>query len=195
MTGSCDDLLFEAFRYTADELSDAERSRFEERLATDQAAREAVAQTVQIAQAVAASPVDPVTPHPQSTLWSRRWAVIAALAACVCVALLVDHTDSPPAGSPTDADTPTVSDNTPHPAAGIAGRSGAAGDLVALWLRACGGADCDLLDGPTVAAPEPPLLAEADLTVPDWMLAAVSAERDELDGPGGAVSGSTVKEN
>ena len=53
-----EDLDLLAFRYIAGELTPAESEAFEQRLADDQAAREAVARAVDLAQAVASVPAD-----------------------------------------------------------------------------------------------------------------------------------------
>jgi anti-sigma factor RsiW len=50
-----DELDFLAFRYISDELSDDERAAFELRLVEDQAAREAVARSVELSQAMLAA--------------------------------------------------------------------------------------------------------------------------------------------
>lgn len=52
------DLAWAAFRYIADEMGIEEREDFDDRLARDQQAREAVAHAVQLAEAVAAVPVE-----------------------------------------------------------------------------------------------------------------------------------------
>jgi len=90
-----------AYQYVAGEFSHAERDSFEERLAIDQAAREAVAAAVELSSACraafAADSVRPAhvvsrrsTPSGQSTRQTaRRLAVLAAaLAACIAIAWL-----------------------------------------------------------------------------------------------------------
>ena len=54
-------LLWHAFRYIADELSADETEQFEARLADDQVAREAVARAVELSQAIATLPTEPVS--------------------------------------------------------------------------------------------------------------------------------------
>lgn len=91
-----DDLNWLAFRYIADEMSDDERSRFDARLADDLAAQQAVAQAVELTQAIALSEAlekpalsrEPVATTSQSQTWLRR-AVWMAAGASACLALVV----------------------------------------------------------------------------------------------------------
>src|SRR6185369_3058104 len=82
------DLDWLAFRYVSGELPADEAATFEELLAADQAAREAVASAVQVTQAVlAAIPAQVATPvvSPRRNTWRERaaWMVLGATAACV----------------------------------------------------------------------------------------------------------------
>lgn len=87
-----EELSWLAFRYVAGELTAAETEQFEEQLATDQAAREAVAHSVELYHAVAAAEAgvaaEPVTIAARArTTWSQRlvWISTGAAAAAVLV--------------------------------------------------------------------------------------------------------------
>src|SRR5687768_10629116 len=79
------DLDWLAFQYISDELPPDEALRFEERLETDQAAREAVAEAMLLLQAVAAG-AKIAGPAPRQRYWLQKagWAAIGA-AACLAV--------------------------------------------------------------------------------------------------------------
>jgi hypothetical protein len=81
------DLNWLAFCYVAGEASADEIEEFERRLAVDQAAREAVAQAVELCQAVASIPSQPQAAEPPTPA-RRRWELLAgwtALAAAVAL--------------------------------------------------------------------------------------------------------------
>jgi hypothetical protein len=90
MHENLEDLDLQAFRYIAGEMTAAEADSFEQRLADDQAACEAVARAVELAQAVATVPADviplptthhsPLTTHSSPHRWLRpaRWVAAAA---------------------------------------------------------------------------------------------------------------------
>ena len=86
------DLDWTAFCYAAGELSSEEVADFEQRLAEDQGAREALARAVELTQAVAAAetltPV--VTAGTERSLWGRRlaWMAIGAAASLLAAALI-----------------------------------------------------------------------------------------------------------
>src|SRR3954468_7171783 len=80
------DLLLLAVRYIAGELPDDELAAFESRLERDQAAREAVAQAVELAGAVAQLP--PATADVSSMPRPRRLPLrMAAVAAAACLVI------------------------------------------------------------------------------------------------------------
>jgi len=86
-----DALEWLAFRYVANELEGVERDSFEERLAVDQAAREAVARSVlhtqALSRALAEADLAPVAPAPHGYTSPRRWAL--GLASCLALGLIV----------------------------------------------------------------------------------------------------------
>jgi hypothetical protein len=82
-------LAWLAYRYVADELSADEASDFEERLAVDQSAREAVAEVVRLSAAVQALPSEAFYDRELApSLWRQRacWAALGA-AACLLLTL------------------------------------------------------------------------------------------------------------
>lgn len=85
-----DELAWLAFQYVAGDFSPAGAEQFEERLATDQAAREAVAEAVELLHAVrAAEASEPVVAvAARQTIWSQKlvWISTGAAAAVALVA-------------------------------------------------------------------------------------------------------------
>lgn len=89
-----EDLEWTAFQYIANELPEADAAAFEQRLADDQAAREAVARCVELTHSVVALE-EARSPEVASVLAAsrcsdrrrRRWSVAAVLAAAVAVCL------------------------------------------------------------------------------------------------------------
>ena len=86
-----DELEWSAFCYAAGEMSPADAAAFEQRLAEDQTAREALARAVELTEVVAtAESLEPlVTVRSQSTTWSRRvaWMAIGSAASVLAVLL------------------------------------------------------------------------------------------------------------
>lgn len=84
-------LTWEAFRYVAGEMSRDECAGFERLLAENQSAREAVAEAVEVTQAVklslASEPVVPSQSHPSSRAGSWWLGVAMGSAACLLVML------------------------------------------------------------------------------------------------------------
>lgn len=180
------DLLWDAFRYVADELADDERGAFEERLAEDQAAREAVAQAVQLSQAVASVSAEtnsPAPPRRPNLSRSRRSAVVLSAAAALAVCLLLavgilfngaDKRGKRPVTETTSAETDR------------------AGALLALWSSSEAGSlafpqddaenenqEQETIDSQYLESFDDSL---DDFTVPDWMVSAVrgDVQQDEL---------------
>jgi hypothetical protein len=157
-----EDLDLLAFRYIAGELTPAESEPFEQRLADDQAAREAVARAVDLAQAVASAPADtvplPTTHHSPLTTHTAaahrrlrpvRW--IAAAAAVVLGLLGIQFFKGP-------------SDQT---------------TLAKVWASLRLGQDVqDVVETPNLdliaESEESAIDDEDDLTVPGWMMEAVA---------------------
>lgn len=94
-----EELSWLAFRYVAGELTVTEAEQFEERLGTDQAAREAVAQSVELYRAVAAAeavvPLHPLTiAAPARTSWSQRLAWVSSGAAAAAILVFASWNSS-----------------------------------------------------------------------------------------------------
>lgn len=91
MSETKDNLSWQAFRYVANELDAAETSEFELLLATDQAAREAVAnavgETARIRQALDREAV--ATATSQRSSWNRKTARVTTVAIGSCLALFL----------------------------------------------------------------------------------------------------------
>jgi anti-sigma factor RsiW len=113
----CDELSWSAFRFIAGEMAVEELVSFEARLADDQAAREAVAEAVELFHAVcAAEAAEPAVTlaAKQTSTWSQRftWVASGAAAAAIVVAAglnagslarWLDHSQSPAVAAVTPA--------------------------------------------------------------------------------------------
>lgn len=168
------DLQWLAFCYAAGELSASQVEEFEERLAHDQQAREAVAQVVvlwdaaQVVRVVAPAPMPAPVAEPgvSGVARRRRWEVAAGWAAVAlavaCAVLAVQWRD--------DTEMQLAD----------------AGRLVDLWAHeefasemlpaSLAHLPTEAVLGDTFDAVERPHDDEAVFAVPDWMLAAVSVE-------------------
>jgi hypothetical protein len=191
---------FLAFQYIAGELTEAEAAAFEERLAVDQAAREAVARAVEVAQAVTV--LGPLAPQAlpvgrprrvedgrTDSRSPRRAALVSVVAAAaVCVALAVafnPFSGSQPAGDGQAENSERSSGDGDRPAP----RQNAA-RLVELW------SDTDGLFVPDAAAfesltsvwSEESSSSENGDSEFAWMLTAVSAELPAADTDAPALS-------
>lgn len=96
------ELEWAAFRYTCGELDEAEALAFEDLLATDQQAREALAAAVGLAQAVRRAE-GAVVPMPTSRLRSRRALFAAAASVLVATGLALWSRTAPPSLGHRDA--------------------------------------------------------------------------------------------
>ena len=163
------DFDLKAFRYIAGEMLADEFSQFEERLAVDQDARDAVARSVQIAHAVAALPPDSTRALATRRTLTNRRAVVALTATAMCLALTVGLL--------------TFGHRNVHqPPSELVSRQ--AEHLVDLWNqtevaanRLANGDTAELLNG------NPIEVRAAEITVPDWMIVAVAVEYDRVDAP------------
>lgn len=159
------ELQWAAFRYIADEMSREEHEIFERRLADDQAACEAVARAVQVAEAVASLPAESFgagveTVPARSTRGAepdrngrlagskKKWswmAAGAAVVAAVCLAVIIGtHVARRPAVPPDGSFQAESDPRASRPADRVADDGSAttpwdiarAGDLVSLWTDA-----------------------------------------------------------
>ncbi len=203
------DLDLLAFQYIADELDDRAAAQFEEQLAADQSAREAVAAAVELTQSllrsaathsraqhsatVGAMPAN----HRQQNLRRRLgWAVVSVAALCVWfVASLLLVSDQAPE-EVAQRDPSTVG-----PVSQVVGTSevdaSTAAQLVGLWADsefstnghgAESAGEAAAADAFAAPLSSNALAAESGIVVPDWIMAAVSADlgrepSDSSDGP------------
>lgn len=172
-----------AVRFVLGELNESEAAAFEQRLATDQAVRDAVVRATGLIETLAAMPAPGVLPAGRSVSWrsaSRR--VVAALtvvAAGVCIAIVGDRSFVPPV--------PVVVEREPS-------RPVDPARLAALWLDSAhslnGIPDVETAEESSSADPQSALLP------PDWLLAAVEEEEAmPSDGPAFDADSDAIERN
>lgn len=193
---SPDELSWQAFRYISGEMLPAEVDQFEERLAVDQVVREAVADEVRRSQAVVqvfdamhadtvevefalldrsqwsgvprvdapvTAPVTVPTPHLQKRQSRMAGWIGAAIAASLAFALILHFA---PRHQPDDTQSVPVA-------------AASNGALATIWAESDLPADRqdEWHDGVVETARSGSVLDEAaEITVPEWMLAAVSVQ-------------------
>lgn len=157
-----EELTWLAFQYLTAELSAEEVERFEARLAVDQAAREALAKTVELYHAVAAAEAEPVVANLPSTTTRRTgwslpvaWVSVGVSAAAV---LLMAGWNAGWFGGSSLQSSP---------------RSMVSPELATAWseVRSVANSDDDLSDEELAVLTEIEL--GLDTEAPDWMTAAV----------------------
>jgi hypothetical protein len=147
-----------AVRFVLGELNDDEVAAFEQQLANDQTARDALVQATRLVEAVARLPVPTPAVRPATYRIGRRSVVAATLtAAGICLALLGYNAFMPPEQNV------------------LAERSSPSADparLASLWIDAA-----HSLNGvPEIENDEPMADSQSALLPPDWLLAAVEEE-------------------
>ena len=180
-----DPLDWLAFQYISEELTDEEVLAFEDQLAEDQDAREAVARAVELTQTLSAvskidecrvgQPINTSSIQKQARWWQRVALLATAVAACFAL-VLIYHTTRP-------------SDGENGPKLGLNDRHISA-DLVSAWVStgmeiesagdevfARANEDEDELPD-AVQAEE---LNDIDVASPDWMVAAISARHKMME--------------
>lgn len=173
------ELSWSAFRYIAGEMPADEQVRFEEQLAVDQQAREAVALAVQLAHGIAAAPERPtvVAPARRKRRLRVRLAWSAAAAAAVCAAFVLGRQFGGP-NEQIAAPVPPTEQSSPVDDTGVAVQ------LVSFWVRA-DAADAEQSSAANgsrelmaIASSESGTdgLGESSLDVPGWMWAAVMSD-------------------
>jgi hypothetical protein len=172
-----EDLAWEAFLYASGEMNAAEMARFEERLASEQPAREALAAAVELAQATSSAigiaDVVPVTPaRKQSPQKFRSWVWVAlggaaCLAAAASITLLGLGHRQQPNQSELAARWSEVRELNQ---VSLDGETGEPFEIESFATEAY--EDAEVQDGPEGEE-------EQLATAPDWMLAAVVGLRDE----------------
>ena len=177
-----------AFRYVADELPADARSAFEQRLAEDQTAREAVAEAVELAAAVYESAAtgdyvyrEPARPSRRQKATRIAVCLLSAAAAALFLLLVVQFRTSKPGL--------TDNLNLPQEPATNSNQPYDDGDLAVAWSQSLASfpaatPDADLLwseDEFTEPAVASDAWADpAELPVaPSWMYAAISGLRDK----------------
>jgi hypothetical protein len=189
-----DNLHWTAFRYIADELIAEEVVAFEILLADHQDARDALARVVQLTGAMAAAnPPSYATVKPSAKSLEasvrRGWLVAAIAISClILLSVLAVRAWLPAPDSRRHlADSPSMNDSAAD------SNSSGVGHLVSLWASADASTispDDAEVGGESESDGEP---SEAqrfadngqsrELTVPDWLVIAVSNESDELLSP------------
>jgi anti-sigma factor RsiW len=152
------DLPWLAFQYVNDELSPDETAQFEERLATDQAAREAVAESMLLVQAVSAGAR--MTPASAQRSWKQH-AAWAAVGAAACLATIFVVRTFPTQGEM--AARPQIADV-------------ASTELALVWANSEGYSE---IESPEAADEDHGLAADTreidrEFVVPGWMMEALS---------------------
>lgn len=162
-----DDLPWLAFRYVTGEMTADEEARFEQRLADDQAAREAVEQAVELHEAVRMVSSEPV---PRRSVGVRHlaWLGAAAAAAILVSVGLNGWRTSAPLSVPGTVPAPTPAADSATVAAWAELQRTQVSDHVVF-----GTAHVDAL-APMDAAME--VFDNRDESLPSWLLAAVAAE-------------------
>ena len=170
-TPNCDSLNWLAVQYVLGELSECEAFAFEERLATDLAACEAVAEATRLtltlhvaaadSQAVPALAADSFHVSPSTTNRSSkttpRGSWLALAGATTAASVLLAAMSFGPASSPSTQ-------------LAVVDRS--ASELVSLWRAGSTAAELDIDDADVELAE-----SRLEVAVPDWLFAAVSLEQ------------------
>jgi hypothetical protein len=164
-------LDWEAFRYITEEMTSVEIEAFEQRLATDQAAREAVAEAVELTQAIASCEHDSVSVATRERTPTRAarlaWMTLGALACLMLITAV--QTWKPNGNAPIDPP------------------SAASNQLAELWSKARDESqEDDWQAGWFTESEDTTSLDSAkeheDVTAaPSWMLAAVSSQTVDMD--------------
>ncbi|MBI3465637.1 MAG: hypothetical protein HY000_21680 [Planctomycetes bacterium] len=173
----CGDLGLAAFRYIAAEMSASEAAAFEQRLAEDHLAREAVAEMVHLSELASAA----LAPAPTATVacgsrshWMAplAWMTAGAAACLALIATLYGIASAP--------DVRPVAKVAAPPAV-----TPTAVDHVALVRKSAELRDAESRDDAILTADEALLTVaaeiqnfDAELNVPDWLLAAVGPSSD-----------------
>lgn len=172
-----DELLLLAFRYVSGELSAPEQESFEAQLAEDVAAQQALADVVQLSEAVAIGAAERAVTRRQERVQrrtGRRQVVAAACAGAAIAASLfvlagrINRQGDARDGRTTDV--PPVSSQEAH-------------SVVTIW-SALGSTDVEpsIVDDSTVLSADGADAVSDE--IPDWMLAAVAGvDSDELPDP------------
>ncbi len=157
------DLHWNAFLYVSGELSPEETSSFENLLADDQGARDAVIQAVELAEALAIAGAGQVR-SPRRRSGYRVLAGALTLAAAACVTLVIFPRFHP--APPTEPDASQVAQ----------AWSGLRGGADPDWVASIGDSHATEISDPAQAPDAEPSTERA---LPSWLLSATSAPRNE----------------
>lgn len=185
------ELFWQAFRYASDEMPPAEREAFDNVLAADQSAREAVARVVELEGLVSAAETAPAPERPavmplRSNNWLEPVGWVALGAAACLAAVMAFQAFAPPASQnpPGLASPGQVAIDRQRP--GAADGKTAGGELALAWARA----QLELPAPEDTAAESADHAAEQDLAsagteqvdmAPSWLLAAVADSQSMSD--------------
>lgn len=186
MSASNDELHWLAFRYVAGELTADEESRFEERLADDQAAREAVEEVAELSDAIRMTVDDfPTLPQRRSLIRRVSW-VAATLAGLLLVALVYwwsplssdSKTEDTTAEVPSEPGVPAANDDEETSMAmawsqlRAENADGLMASEVGKWVQSeTAASEADFVPG-----------GPATSEVPGWLLTAIESENESDEG-------------
>jgi hypothetical protein len=164
MLSNTNDLNWTAYRYVSGEMADGELAAFEQQLADDQQARDAVVNAVKLmdAVAVAESKLDaPMIPSLRYMTWLQRFETHVAMAAALLIAVVFWMS------RPAEKNVARLDSTDPAAASADDVRS----DVLSVWSDLNSTTDRDddnAIDVESVAADD------AELDVPGWMIAALT---------------------
>ncbi len=172
------ELLLTAFRYVSGELPAGEAANFETLLASDQSARDALADVVELSEAVAVEEFERFHTQPYESVAGRtrralpRWGVVAAVAVvAVACFLVLNNGDQPDrAGGPDVASQATEAVTVPV--------EDGADSVLSLWSE-LGWDNADLFESDAFLAEDVEPLSPDKDEIPDWLLTAVVGDEDE----------------
>lgn len=186
------ELFWQAFRYAGDEMSADERVSFENQLATDQHAREAVARVIELESLVCAAevlPAQPLAVLPRDRSYWMQPIGWAAAGAAACLAVVMTLQTWSPANWQAGQTAGQLRPGVAQVAGNVAARGnqqavdresvpGPAGELALVWAQARlevpapdaleGAGSEQLIEGDELAS------AADEQTAPNWLLAAVA---------------------
>ncbi len=172
-----------AFRYIADELTDDEKVAFEERLLTDQSAREAVAEMVRqtqlVSEAYSAAAAGMVSPASSTRRWHDVVSLRSAVSLCSSLVLLVVVLLTVERWTESDSFSRFTVDNIPRSTEDLAyAWAETRGQLTELQLTSI----ADLPDPPEVLLVGDFRTDREDISVtPSWMLAALAEMTNNMN--------------
>lgn len=173
------ELLLTAFRYISGELSADETTAFEDRLSNDQPAREALADVVELSEAIAVEEFDrcdplrrkPAHAHDAPARDSRRGVLVAVCVIAIAGVFMLNdgrRSEHDP-GHETTVDTGAPATDAVD---------GDADSVLSLWSE-LGVDDAERLRSDAILADESDELPTTENEIPDWLLTAVDGDVGE----------------